>query len=772
VGRALLCQNSGWEMTGGSAGNSHYSPLTQIDRSNVAQLTVAWKFDTGQPGGLETTPIVVDGVLYAFTPTQQVMALDAVTGALKWTFDSGAKGTQPDRGITCWSDGAEKRLFAGVMNFVYALDPATGKPIASFGHGGRIDLREDLGRDPALQSVALTSPGVVYKDLLIVGGRNPETLPAPPGDIRAYDVRTGALRWSFHTIPHPGEFGYDTWPKDAWKTSGAANNWAGMAVDRERGIVYAPTGSAAPDFYGVTRIGDDLFANTLLALDAATGKRLWHFQGVHHDMWDRDFPSAPLLVTIDHDGQEIPALAQTTKQGYLYLFNRVTGAPLYPIENRPYPASTTPGEAASKTQPFPSWPEPFTRQTITEDTLTNRTPEAHAWAVERLRQIRHDGQFVPLSVDKDTLVFPSFEGGGEWGGPAVDPQTQILYINANNYGSLGALAVNRGGSPGRKIYLSQCSVCHGDRRQGSGEFPSLINIGAKLTAPQIVIAIHTGKGRMPAMPMEGATLTNLLNFLLTEKESDAGSAPAKEEQASNGQDQASTQPDPARRAGAQVYADNCAICHGDRMEGIVPSFPALLGIEDRESGDEILALIRHGKGRMPGFPNLSSQKTDDLMRFMRTPAPAANDADVQYTPTGYRRFNDPDGYPATAPPWGTLNALDLKTGKYLWQIPLGQYPELAAKGLADTGSENYGGPVVTAGGLVFVAATNFDHKIRAFDKTTGKLLWEATLPFAGNATPAVYEAHGREFVVIAAGGSTMNPHGPTGGVYVAFALPQ
>jgi len=678
-----LCQDgekstADWPMIGGSPGNSHYSTLKQINRSNVQKLQVAWEFDTGQPGGLETTPIVVDGIVYAFTPSQQVIALDGASGKLLWKFDSGIKGTGPDRGITYWVNGNEKRLLAGVMNFVYALDAATGKPISSFGKNGRIDLREDLGRDPSLQSIALTSPGVIYKDLLIVGGRNPETLPAPPGDIRAYDVRTGSLQWSFHTIPHPGEFGYDTWPKDAWKISGAANNWAGMAVDLKRGIVFVPTGSAAPDFYGATRIGNDLFADTLLALDAGTGKRLWHFQEVHHDLWDRDFPAPPILVSVRRNGKVIPAVAQTTKQGYLYLFNRITGEPLFPIENRRYPESRTPGETASAVQPYPLTPEPFARQTVTENTLTNRTPAAHAWAVKRLRELRHDGQFVPLSVGIDTLVAPSFEGGAEWGGPAIDPETDVLYINANNYASMGALAENSGGSVGRRLYMSQCAVCHGEHRQGSAEFPSLLQIRHRLTTEQIIAAIHNGKGRMPAMPVDGNALKYLLDYLATDKDP------------------------PATDSGAE-----------------------------------------RGQGSVK-----------------------------QYTMTGYHRFVDPDGYPATAPPWGTLNALDLKTGKYLWQIALGQYPELAAEGMADTGSENYGGPIVTSGGLIFIAATNFDHKIRAFDKVTGKLLWEATLPFAGNATPATYEVDGKQYVVIASGGSSMNPRGPTGGVYVAFALPK
>jgi quinoprotein glucose dehydrogenase len=680
-------------MIGATPGNSHYSTLSQINRSNVSQLKVAWTFETNEPGGLETTPIIVDGILYACTPSQKIIALNAATGKLLWKFDSAVKATGPNRGLAFWTSENKKetRLLAGIANFLYALDPATGKPIVSFGQNGRVDLREGLGRDPEAQSVALTTPGVLYKDLIIVGGRTPETLPAPPGDIRAFEVRTGALRWSFHTIPHPGEPGYETWPLDAWKTSGSANNWAGMAVDLQRGIVYVPTGSAVPDFYGASRLGDDLYANTLLALDAATGKHLWHFQGVHHDLWDRDFPAAPVLVSLKRDGKLLPAIAQTTKQGTLFLFDRTNGKPLFPVEELPAHTSTTPGEVAARTQPHPLRPEPFAPQTVTEDTLTQRTPAAHAWAVNRLRELRNDGQFVPLSVGKDTLISPSFEGGAEWGGPALDPQTGILYINANNYASLGTLAVHTHESPGRATYLSQCSVCHGDHRQGSPPVsPSLLGITQRLSSNQITATIHEGRGRMPAIPLQGKTLNDLLSYLAT------------------------------------------------------PTDPSPVSEEQSRSSSPAVS---------------------------KTPEPVKQET-AEYTMTGYRRFNDPDGYPATAPPWGTLNALDLATGKYLWKIPLGQYPELVAQNQPATGSENYGGPVVTAGGLLFIAATNFDHKIRAFDKANGKLLWEATLPFAGNATPATYQVNGRQYLVIAAGGSSLNPRGATGGIYVVFALPE
>jgi len=670
----------GWAVYNGGKDGDHYSRLTQINRANVKKLRVAWRFDTGEKGGIQDNPLIVGRTLYAYTPTQKIVALDAATGAVRWKFDSGVGGTQPARGMAYWTDGKQGRILAGVMNFLYCLDAETGKPVASFGEAGRIDLRKGLGRDGGdgdfeHQSIVLTTPGILYKDLIIVGGRNPETHPAPPGDVRAFDVRTGKLRWSFHTIPHPGEPGYETWPAEAWKTAGAANNWAGMALDERRGIVYVPTGSAVFDFYGADRVGDDLYADTLLALDARTGKRLWHFQGVHHDIWDRDFPAAPALFSVQWDGRTVDGVAQTTKQGYLYLFDRVTGKPLFPIHEHPYPASTVAGEAASPTQPVPDTPEPYARQRLTEDMLTTRTPEAHAWAVKKFRTFTSNGQFVPLAVDRQTVVFPGFDGGAEWGGPAIDPEAGVLYVNATEMAWTGGLvAADQGASLGAQVYQGQCAVCHGQDRTGSPPaFPSLVDVTRRLTPEKIADVTRNGTARMPGFPgVDEGQMKALLHYL--------------------------------------------------------------------EAGEE-------GSGK-------------EL---------AGEYAQEQYTFTGYRKFLDPDGYPAIAPPWGTLNAIDLKTGKYLWKIPLGEYPALAENGMKNTGSENYGGPIVTAGGLVFIGATVYDRKFRAFDSGSGELLWETELPFAGVATPATYMVDGRQFVVIAASGGR-DPKGPVGGEYVAFAL--
>jgi quinoprotein glucose dehydrogenase len=573
-------------------------------------------------------------------------------------------------------------VFAAVDNFIYALDAATGKPIATFGTDGRIDLRDNLGRDPKLQGVRLTTPGVIFRDLMIVGGRVGEALPTSPGDIRAYDVRTGARRWAFHTIPHPGEAGHETWPKDAWEYSGAANNWAGMALDAARGVVYIPTGSAATDFYGADRLGDDLYANSLLALDAATGKRLWHFQFVRHDLWDRDLPSPPTLVTVMHDGRSIDAVAQATKHGYLFLFDRATGQPLFPIEYKPYPQSNLPGEVAAAAQPIPVRPAPFARQRLTADLLTDRTPAAHAWAVDQFKTFRSEGQFVPFAVERPTVIFPGYDGGAEWGGQAFDPETHLYYVNANDLAWTGQMAPTTGGQSGKALYLQHCAACHRDDRLG--------------TPPQI---------------------------------------------------------------------------------------PSLAGIDQRKTFADIAGVIRRGAGRMAAFPQLDTSAVNAIAQFVLTgadtPAGRAGGPNGSVHPginndflfTGYRKFLDPDGYPAVAPPWGTLNAINLDTGEYAWKVPLGEYPELVTQGVRNTGSENYGGPIVTAGGLVVIAATNHDRKIRAFDKSTGALLWEATMPSSSNATPATYMVNGRQFIVAAAGGGK-SPTGGPGGVYVAFALPS
>ncbi|MDB6009298.1 MAG: glucose dehydrogenase [Gammaproteobacteria bacterium] len=696
--------DSGWAAYGGHVSQDRYSRLIQITPGNVAMLREAWRFPMDEHGDAETNPIVIGHTLYAYTPGLKLVALDSASGKLLWKFDAGLHGTPlapgvsftgPDRGLAYWSHGKESRLFAGVMNRLYALDPATGRPIKSFGTEGEIDLRKGLRGDYARHYVSLTSPGIVYKDLIIVGFRTAETKPAPPGDIRAYDVRTGRLRWAFHTIPRQGEYGADTWPPNSAADAGAANDWAGFALDEKRGIVYAPTGSAVPDMYGADRIGNDLYADCLLALDANTGHRLWHFQGVHHDIWDRDFPAPPSLLTVIHAGRRVDAVAQLTKQGYLYVFDRVSGAPLFPIEERPVPASNVPGEAASRTQPRPVAPEPYARQLLTEDMLTTRTPEMHSWAVKQFRGFRSLGQFTPFAVGQPTVVFPGFDGGAEWGGAAVDPQAGVIYINSNDVAWTGSLVASTpGGGVASSLYQSQCAVCHGPDRKGSPPaFPSLLDVGSRLSAAQIAAVIRSGRGRMPAFDNTSAvTLDRLVHYLQTGTE----------------------------------------------------AVPASGGVRT-------------------GAPGANAKQEMGASLF-------TDNEPAKYRFTGYNKFLDPEGYPAVAPPWGTLNAIDLNTGRYLWKIPLGDYPELVARGVNNTGSENYGGPIVTASGLLFIGATIYDRKIRAFDSKSGQLLWEHALPFSGTATPATYMVDGKQYVVIGTS-NARTPEAPQGGAYVAFALP-
>src|SRR5215467_2493128 len=427
-----------WRMFGGGPENIHYSTLDQITRDNVHQLEVAWRFDSGdefQGSEMQCNPIIVDGVMYATTPKLRLVALNAEDGKLMWSFapNEGRRplGKMRNRGVMYWEDGADKRIFFGFRHWLYSLDAKTGQLVKSFGEQGRIDLREGfVGRDPREITISNTTPGAVYKDMLIIGALTSEDLPAAPGDIRAFDVRTGERRWAFHTIPHPGEFGYETWPKDAWRYIGGANNWSGLVVDQRRGLVFAPTGSAAFDFYGANRHGDNLFANTLLCLDANTGEQVWHFQAIKHDVWDRDFPSAPALITVERSGQLIDAVAQITKSGHVFVFERATGKPLFPIEYRKVPTAGVDEEELAETQPLPLAPPPFARQVLTEEMLTQRAPEAHQHALGRLQKIHSNGQFEPPSLE-GTVIFPGFDGGAEWGGAAFDPKTGLLYVNSN-----------------------------------------------------------------------------------------------------------------------------------------------------------------------------------------------------------------------------------------------------------------------------------------------------------------------------------------------------
>lgn len=679
-----------WRHYLGDRARSHYAPLEQIDRDNVDRLELAWSYDTGPLEGtlsqIQCNPIVVDGLLYGTTSRAHVFALDAVTGRERWRFDPTEHGSAAqghNRGVVHWegpepAPGGERRgrILAASGQDLWALDARTGEPVADFGEGGRVDLRWGLSHELGAKDVTSPTPGVIHDGLLIVGTKVGEGDGAAPGDVRAFDLETGALRWSFHTIPHDGEFGADSWPPGAAGERGGANSWAGAALDAERGIVFLPTGSATPDFWGGDRPGDNLFANSLVALDAATGERLWHFQFVHHDLWDRDLPTPPNLVRFERDGETIDAVAQATKSGHLFVFDRETGEPIFPVEERPVHPSIYPEEWVSPTQPFPTAPPPFTRQDFTLDLLddTLRGPAFRAEQEERLAGTRMGEPFIPPSLE-GSLMYPGFDGGAEWGGAAWDPTTGLLYVNANEVGGLLRLIERPKDVNPRSVYLEKCALCHGVELEGTGVGPSLV------------------------------------------------------------------------------------------------------GIAERRTHVELLTTVALGGGRMPGFLDVPLPILERVVAYIGDPADekkalAALDAlpgsDSPYVSAGYVYLRDEQGVPINSPPFGTLTAIDVAAGELRWQVPLGDYPHLREQGITGAGTENYGGAVVTAGGLLFIAASA-DERFRAFDKLTGELLWETELPASGFATPATYSVDGRQYVVIAAGGGKLGR--PSGSTYVAYALP-
>lgn len=671
---------STWRSYQGGVDRNQYSTLSEITLDNVTQLKVAWTYDSPDYGQMQMNPIIIDTIMYGVTSRLRAIALHAGTGKELWKFGDSLKlGGSTSRGVSYWEKGDDKRILYTAGAHLFALNAITGQIIESFGDNGRVNLNSGLGENAKDKFVISNTPGTVYKDIIVMPIRLPEDVGAVPGNIMAFNVVTGDLEWVFNTIPHPDEEGIGTWEDQNSYTNpliGAGNNWSGMSLDEERGIIYIPTGSASPDFYGGVRKGDNLYTDCLLALDAKTGKRIWHFQLVHHDLWDRDMPAPPNLITVTRDGKKIPAVSQSTKQGYVYVFNRVTGDPLFDIVEVPVPASTLYGEEASKTQPIPVKPKPFARQS-TELSDDDISPYAEN-REDFLKLLKESDKrlYAPPSLNP-MILFPGLDGAAEWGGTAADPEEGIIYVN-------------------------------------SQETPWVIQMKENDTSVQ-------------NLPL-----------------------------------------------GQQTYMQYCVTCHQKDRKGMVQSgFPSLIDVKTRKSKAEVSQLIKTGKGMMTGFPQIPEDEKAALMHFLfdepDTIIPQSPNKiyPLPYKYAGYKRFVDSKGRPAISPPWGTMHAIDLNSGDFIWSVVLGETPELKVQGYPQTGCENYGGPVVTKNGLLFIGATK-DGYFRAFNKFTGKLLWEYKLPAAAFATPAMYEVNGKQFIAIACGGEKLGT--PIGNKIVAFAL--
>ncbi len=724
-----------WNDYGGTPDNSKYLTLDQITKQNVTQLQVAWSYPTQDNVPYQWNPVVVDNMMYVLARNNSLVALDATTGKELWVHE-GLDGIAI-RGINYWEskDRKDRRLLFQYNSYLQAIDALTGKSIMTFGTNGVTNLREGLGRNAAdIIQTQSRNPGKVFENLLILGSAPGEQYISPPGDLRAFDVITGKQVWTFHTIPRAGEFGYDTWPKDAWQYAGAANTWGELTVDPVRGIAYFPTGSPTYDFYGADRHGANLFGNSLLALDARTGKRLWHFQNIHHDLWDWDNVSAPVLTTIRKDGRTIEVVALAGKTGFLYVFDRVTGVPVWPIEERPVPASDIPGERASPTQPFPTAPPPFARQTFTVDDINPYilTPQEREEWKTRVSQARGGLQMFTPPSTIDTIQMPGNQGGANWGTTSSHPNDGTVYVLTVNAPALLKVATElprRGGGGnqpvapevlalGTTVYNDKCGVCHGPDREGTGAAPGLIGVTTRMPADVLRLTITNGRDAMPPVELTPQEQTAVMAFLGTP----AGGAP------------------------------------GGRGRGAGPGAESASGAP---LGGPIVA--------SGGAPAGRERPTRQPL-YMEGPAypPGVVGADLRY----YSGYNVQ--MLIAKPPYATITAYDLNTGTIKWQVPSGGTDaRAAAEGAPETGFMRHrAGMVTTSAGLLFHAGG--DAKLRVYDTATGKVLHTMPLPSGSIGLPAMYEANGRQFFVVNATASDSPAIGTTSGTpkgYVAFALP-
>lgn len=732
--QASAQEHKTWSDYGGAPDDSKFVDFKQIDKTNVSKLTVAWTYPSGDDSMYVFSPVIDGNVMYVLARNTSLVALDATTGKEIWVH-SGLIGIAP-RGINFWKskDGKDKRLIFQLHHQLQEIDATTGKSIESFGTNGYVDLRQGLGRDPqSIIRIQSQNPGKVFENLLLMGSTTGENFMSPPGDIRAFDVVTGKVVWQFHTLPHPGEPGYDTWPKDAWRYVGGVNDWAELSVDAKRGIVYIPLGSGTYDFYGADRIGNDLYANCILALDARTGKYKWHFQEVHHDLWDFDAVSAPQLITIMHNGKKVDAVAHAGKTGFLYVLDRETGKPIWPIEERPVPASDMPGEVASKTQPFPTVVPAFGRQKFTSADINPYLPEARkAELVKRIDESRNEGIFTPPGF-KETVSMPGNQGGSNWGTTASNPAKGEVYVLSLDAPALlkmsteqpsmralgnagrpvaapGATPVN---DPGRAVYEKNCMMCHGPERTGGGAIPSLVDITTRLSPDVIEGIVQNGNGQMPAFSnLDTTQLHDLIAYLGIGATGPAVAATP-----------------PSTKPAGPVVAD-----------GGVPA-------------GEVLAKT-YITGRSP-------------WGIMDGPAyPAGTNAPTERYFSGWNVMTS-----IIAPPWNKLTAYDLNKGTIKWQKSVGTDPGIVT-------TEH--GLAANSTGLIFLPTQ--DGKVRAYDADTGDVLWTADLPAGSRTVPSIYEVNGKEYLVVDAtanlvlgnGNPDSAPPSPAKlqRAYVAYALPD